>query len=84
MPVYGSNNLALDEENLPSSQRFIWVQAQSTRSPGSRVLCQMNYAELMGIWDYEEKLKLKPWTSTISREVLVNTYNLYQPNSCDI
>ena len=69
-PVYDTRYLAPDVGTLPGKDRSIWVQASSVFTPRSKVVRQVNHAELFSIWDYEGKYESKHWQDHITRSVL--------------
>ena len=66
--VFDSDGLVPDLVNLHSSlSDWFWVKTCSVYNSGNKILWPLWYAEILGLWDYEEKLETTSWTEDMQR-----------------
>ena len=58
----------VDLHILPSE--WFWVRARCVYYPGKKVIRPLQYAKILGLWDYKGKLEATNWTDEMQEDIL--------------
>ena len=58
----------VDLHILPSE--WFWVRARCVYYPGKKVIRPLQYAKILGLWDYKGKLEATNWTDKMQEDIL--------------
>ena len=69
--VVDRDGLVPDLVNLHSSlSDWFWVRARCVYDSDRKILRPLQYAEILGLWDYEGKLEATNWTGEMQEDIL--------------